>query len=302
MKYAYSLFGLLLIATSAWADSAAQPAEACERALESGDFAQAVVQAEKALHAAPNHREAYLCLGRAQGESGHAAEAVAALQAAEKLSVQPVEHIVALTLLGNQHQSTKAYDDAIAAYRQSLGIARSEKNGYFERINLNQIGKALQGKGDVSAALEQYLQGMKLAANDNERADSNARVAAAHSLLGNHDKAIEHQIKAMLFEERSGDLNHYANANIELGRICLAAKNFADAEKWLGKFLGTIAESGSSYWQAKARYLLGQVKTAKGSAAEAADQFAQARVLALKAGAEQLLKDIAEAESVAKSM
>lgn len=296
MKYAYSLFCLFLVATPIWAGSAAPAVEICDRALQSGDFAQAVAHAEAALRVEPDSRDAYLCLGRAEGERGNAAEAVAALQAADKFSTQPVEHIVALTLLGNQQQSAKAYEEAIAAYRQSLAIARAEKSTQLERINLNQIGEALQGQGDPAAALEHYLQGMKLAANDNERADGNARVAAAHSLLGNHDKAIEHQLKAMLFEERSGDLNHYANANIELGRICLAAKQYADAEKWLGKFLVTIAETGNAYWQAKARYLLGQVKAAKGAAAEAAEQFAQARALAQKIGAEQLLKEIAEAD------
>lgn len=302
MKYAYLICCLFLVATPVLADSAAQSVVACDRALQSGDFARAVAQAETALRVAPNHREAYLCLGRAQGERGNAAEAVAALQTADKLAAQPVEHMVALTLLGNQQLATKAYEEAIAAYRQSLAIARAEKSTQLERINLDQIGEALQGKGDPAGALEHYLQGLRLAANDNERADSNARIAAAYSRLGHHDQAIEHQIKAMLFEERSGDLNHFANANIELGRICLAAQQYADAEKWLGKFLGIIANTGSAYWQAKARHLLGQVKVAKGSAAEAAEQLAQARALAQKIGAEQLLKEIAETEAAAKPL
>lgn len=301
MKYSNFLFCALLAALPAWAGNAAQSVQGCDQALQSGDFVQAATHAEAALRDAPDNRDAFLCLGRAQGGRGNNAEAVAALLTAEKLSVQPVEHIVALTLLGNQYQSAKSYAQAIDAYRQSLAIARTEKSARFELINLNQIGEALEGAGDPSAALEHYLQGLKLAANDNERADSNARIAAAHSVLGDHDKAIEHQLKAMLFEERSGDLNHYAHANIELGRICLAAKQYADAEKWLGKFLETIAQTEAPYWQAKARYMLGKVKTAKGSATEAAEQFSQAKALAQKIGAEQLLKEIAEAESTAKS-
>jgi tetratricopeptide (TPR) repeat protein len=295
MKFKHCLLIVLAIAAnSALADGV----DGCSRALEAGDAGKAVVQAREAVHAAPNKRDAYLCLGRAAGELSQHEEALTALQAAEKLSTQPVERIVALTLIGNQYREAKNTSQAIVYYRNSLEIARAEKNPGFELINLNQIGSALEESGDAAGALEQYQLGLKLAANDNERADSHGRIAAANSLLGQHDKAIEHQLKAMLFEERAGDFNHYAHANIELGRVCLVAQRYADAEKWLGKFLGTITEAGDSYWQAKARYMLARVKSAKGAGNEAKEQFTLARNMASKLGAEQLLKEIIAAESV----
>ena len=289
---------LLLIVLFVFAKTAlADGVEACSKALETGDAAKAATLAQEALPGASSKREVYLCLGRAAGELGKHDEALAALQAAEKLSTQPVERMIALTLLGNQHREAKNTAQAIVYYRKSLEIARAEKNAGFELINLNQIGSALEESGDAAGALEQYQLGLKLAANDNERADSHARIAAANSLLGQHDKAIEHQLKAMLFEERAGDFNHYAHANIELGRICLVAKRYTDAEKWLGKFLGTIAEAGDSYWQAKARYMLARVKSAKGDGGEAKEQFTLARNMASKLGASQLLQEIVKAEA-----
>ena len=288
---------LLLIVLFAFAESALADVEGCNKALEAGDAAKAATLAQQALPGATNKREVYLCLGRAAGELGKHDEALAALQAAEKLSVQPEERIIALTLLGNQYREVKNTSQAIENYRKSLEIARTEKNTGFELINLNQIGSALEGSGDAAGALEHYQLGLKLAANDNERADSHGRIAATNSLLGQHDKAIEHQLKAVLFEERAGDFNHYAHASIELGRICLVAQRYADAEKWLGKFLGTIAEAGDSYWQAKARYMLARVKSAKGAGDEAKEQFALARIMASKLGAQQLLQEIAVAES-----
>lgn len=287
--------GLFFFTNSALADGV----DACNQALEAGDAAKAMTQAQEALPSAVNKREAYLCLGRAAGELGKHEEALAALQSAEKLSAQPVERIIALTLLGNQYREAENTPQAVEAYRKSLEIARAEKNTGFELINLNQLGSALEKSGEVVSALEQYQLGLKLAANDNERADSHARIAAAHSLLGQHDKAIEHQLKSVLFEERAGDFNHYAYANIELGRICLVAKQYADAEKWLGKFLGAIAEAGDSYWQAKARLMLAQVKSAKGAGNEAKSEFSQARAMAQRIGAHQLLGEINKAESAA---
>lgn len=302
MKRIPVIIYLLFSSLPALAADATQAIQACDQALQSGAYAEAAAHAEQALRAAPDNRHAYLCLGRAQGEAGKHPEAVAALLAADKLATQPMEHMVALTLLGNQHLSVRAYQEAASAYRQSLEIARSTGNVRFQHITLNKLGEALQNSGDVPGALEHFQQGMKFAANDNERADSNARLAAAYSLTGNHDKAIEHQLKAMLQEERSGDLEHYATANIELGRICLVAAKYADAEKWLGKFLAVIPQANAPYWEAKGRIMLGRVKAAQGKGSEAAEQFAKGRALAEQAGDKQLLQEIATAESAAKPM
>lgn len=302
MKYFILFFSASLVAHSAIAGDATQSVQACDQALRAGDYGQAVSQAKNALAMDANSRDAYLCLARAEGEQDHSAEALAALQAAEKLSVQPNDRMVALTLLGNQYLAGKNYAQANAAYAQSLQIARDEKSKLFQLINLNQMGAVLEGEGKLDAALENYTQGLALAANDNERADSHARIAAVQSLLGHHDEAIEQQIKSVLYERSSGDLDHYANANIELGRICLAGKKYADAEKWLGRFLGTIASSGDSYWQARARLLLAQVKSAQGAFTEAMDQLTQAKALAQKIGAEPLMKEIGEAEKTLKPL
>ena len=100
---------------------------------------------------------------------------------------------------------------------------------------------------------------------------------------------------AQLDENVKGKVERQA---AEVARDWVASPYYADAEKWLGKFLGTIAEAGDSYWQAKARYMLARVKSAKGAGDEAKEQFALARNMASKLGAEQLLKEIIAAESV----
>jgi tetratricopeptide (TPR) repeat protein len=271
-------------------------AEPCEQALEAGNATAAVAAAQQAVKSDRDPREAYLCLGRAQEELGQFDEALSALQSAEKLAVRPQDRMTAVTLQGNVLHTAKKPAEAAVQYRRSLEIALETKNTAFERINRNQLGNMLQEGGDVAAALEQFQQGLKVAANDNERADSHGRVAAAHSLLGQHDQAIEHQLKSMLYEEKAGDFNHYANAMLELGRICLVGKQYADAEKWLNKFLGTIAEAGDSYWQARTRFLLSQVKSAKGEGNAAREQWQQARAMAERIGARQLLAEIVQSE------
>lgn len=302
MKRLSVLVYLLISSLPTLAADFAQEIKACDHAFQNGNFAQAITHAEQALLDAPDSRDAYLCMGRARGEAGMHAEAVIALQSAGKHSASPVEHIVALTLLGNQYLSVQEYANATEAYRKSLAIAEKENIRLYAHINHNQLGETLQASGEPASALDHFQQGMKLAANDNERADSNARVAAAYSLMGNHDKAIEHQLKSMLQEKRIGDLDHYANASIELGRICLLAKEYADAEKWLGKFLESISQSQAPYWEAKGRFMLGKVKAAQGKNSEATEQFSKGKALAEESGSQQLLQEIASAELAEKSI
>ena len=271
-------------------------ATACEQALEAGDPGKGVAVALDGAKSDSEKREAYLCQGRAHEALGQYDAALVSLQSAQQLATQPVEKMIALTLQGNVLRAAKKPAEATTAYRQSLQIALNEKNAAFELIDRNQLGAVLEESGDTAAALDQYQLGLKIAANDNERADSHARIAGAQSLLGQHDKAIEHQLKSVLYEEKAGDFNHYANAMLELGRICLVGKQYAAAEKWINKFLGTIAEAGDSYWQARARFLLGQVKSAKGEGNAAREQWTQAKAMVERIGARQLLAEIVQSE------
>ena len=267
----------------------------CNQALEQGKIDTAITLASQALKKSNSDRKAYLCLGLAQGTKDDHAAAVAALQEAERLAVDPSEHIVALTLLGNQYASVGANVEAEKAYKASLSIARAGKIRHFERVNLNQLGEIRQAVADYSGALEYYLQSQKLAANDNERADGNAHIAAAYSLLGNHDKAIEYQIKSVLGEERVGELDQYANASVELGRIYVVAGQYANAEKALNKILAVVTQAGDAYWEAKIYYLFGKLRQAQGKQAEARDYFQRAKKLADQAGAEELSREIQQA-------
>lgn len=287
-----ALIGSCALSFSVMAEEASQLADACNKALGEGNYAQAAELAGKALEASRNDRKAYLCLGRALGGKGDHMGAVTALQAADKLSVGPIDHIVALTLLGNEQLAAHAYAEANDAYKASLDTARADKNRHFERINLNQLGEVRQAMGDAAGALDFYMQGQALAANDNERADGNARIAAAYSLLGNHDKAIEYQLKSLFQEERVGEPDQYANASIEMARIYIVAGQYDNAEKRLNKLLGEVAQAGAAYWEAKVYYTLGKLRSAQGKAAEAMDFYRRGKALAEKIGAQSLAAEI----------
>ncbi|OIQ79249.1 photosystem I assembly protein Ycf3 [mine drainage metagenome] len=265
---------------------------ACQKAFSAGEYAQAVTYAKQALAATPDDRDAYLCLGRAQGGAGDHAAAIAALQAGDKLSKTPFEHVIALTLLGNQYKSARLYPDAIATYRQSLAIAHADKNRRYEMIDLNLIGESLQGSGDFKGAIDAYQQGYKLAANDSERADSHAHMASVYSAQGMHDQAIEQQLMTSVLEERVGDLDHIAYANLELARIYLEANQPAAAEKTMNNTLPIVMGADSAYWVASVYQMQGRIKYAEGKAEEGRALFQSGIDIAKKIGADDLAKEI----------
>lgn len=288
MKRLIFLAVFSLVSSSGLAGTAEQEVEACTKALAAGDYAQALRHASASIGIANTNRATYLCQAGVYARQNDHANAINALQTADKLSKLPIEHSVALTLIGNQHLALRAFDQALEHYRRSLEIARETGNKHFEMINLNQIGEALEGKTDYKSALENYLPALKLAANENERADCNARIAAAYSVIDEHDKAIEHQIKALFLEESSGDFDHYSNASLELGRIYLHARQYDNAEKTLGRALEKIRKAGDPYWEAKGNYYLAQVKRGQGDSQTASALLDSAKQQAEKIGASDL--------------
>ncbi len=272
-------------------------AESCNKALKAADYVQAVTLARVALSSHPDDRELTMCLGRAQGGTGDHAAAVQSLMATDKLSKTPFEHVTALIQLGNQYKSAKAYVEAIASYKQSRDIAHADKNKRFEMIALNLTGETLQDSGDFKSALEAYQQGYKLAANDNERADSHAHMASAYRASGQYEQAIGQQIQTAVLEERSGDLDHYAFASIELGNLYLVGKQYKEADKVFKNLFSVVSEAGSDYWQASVYQAQGRLKFSQGLESEARDLIKLGVALAQKIGAGELAKDIAETES-----
>lgn len=269
--------------------------DSCNKAIAAGDDSQALAYAERVLKQDKSNRSVLLCKGRAHGGTGQYKEALAALEAAEKLSATPLEHMVALTLTGNDYRSAKQFPEALDSYRKSLTLARAEKDKRFERINLNQIGDTLIDKNESDPALESYLAGGKLANNDNERGDSYARIASTYNRLAQHDKAIEFQIKAVLAEESAGDFDHYANASLELGRIYTAAKEYPNAEKTLDKIIAASKKEGSAYWEAKGDYYLALAKAANGQPQPARALLNDAQHICEEIGAQELGDQIAQA-------
>ena len=285
----------LLLCLPFTAHAQSQGVTTCYQALESGKAVDAVTQADKVLRAEAGNREALLCKGRAHSELKQYNEALATLQAADKLSSQPADHVIALLLIGNVHKDAGNQADALASYNQALDTAKAKNDKTLQRLALNIIGETQVETGQVQEGLQNYLQGAELAANDNERGENYSRIATAYSKLGNNNQAIEYQVKAMLMQERAGEPDEYANAGLELGRLYITAKNYGQAEKAINKILKFARDNGSAYWEARSNYMLGLSKAEQGDSAAARTLLLDAHHNARRIGAASLAAEIGNA-------
>ena len=236
----------------------------CTAALNKGDLNTAVKTSADLLKLDPKNHEGLQCNGRALGVQGKYAEAVSALEASAANTTDGFEQIISYLFLGNLHKNNNKNAEAIAAYEKSIKVCELEKNDKYKRISLNLMAEAQAQNKDFSAALTSYLAGSKLAMNDNERADSFERLASTYKALGQYDQAIEYQIKGVSMQQKAGTLDQYANANLALGDIYIAAKNYANAEKTFANLAKFSNDQGGAYFEAKADVGLAQTKTATG--------------------------------------
>lgn len=285
----------LLLCLPPVANAQNQKTAACYDALESGKAADALMHADKLLKADTKNREALLCKGRALAELKQYNEGLAALQAADQLSSQPADHVVALLLIGNVQKDAGKQAEALASYNQALDTAKGKNDKTLQRLALNIIGETQVEAGQTQEGLQSYLRGAELAANDNERGEDYGHIATAYSKLGNHQQAVEYQVKAMLMQERAGEPDEYANAGLELGRLYMTAKNYGQAENAINKVLKFAQENGSAYWEARANYMLGLNKAEQGDVERARTLLLGAHHNARRIGAATLAAEIGNA-------
>jgi tetratricopeptide (TPR) repeat protein len=291
---------LFFISFNASAQDFSEKNATCNSALDKGNVANAIVIADEILKQEPNNHNALLCKGRALGAQGKYDAALSAFELAAKQSKPGFEEIISYLLVGNLHLENKKYTDAIANYEKSLKICEAEKNDKFRLINHNLLGEAQAQNNDLNAALTSYLAGSKLTKNDNERADSYERLGTTYSALGQHDLAIEHQLKASLMQQKSGTLDQYANASLVLGDIFAKAKDMAGAENTYARLIQFAKDNGGAYYEAKASFELAKLKANNGQADAANALFGEAYSIANKAGEKELAMEIESSRPLQK--
>lgn len=272
------LLPILLFINNVYAVS--DDAHKCNNAYAEGDYQSAEKAAQAALKANLADREAHICQGRIASDMGNLDAALVAFQAADKLSNHPLDKAVISLITGHAYFSAKQYAQASASYQQSLSQAISARHQPMSRSAHIGLANVQFETQQYQAALDTYQIAHKLDANDNDRGQSFEKIAEIYHVMGQHDLALEYQIKAYFMHEKAGTLDQFAHSSIELGRYYVAAKNYARAEFTLNKIIKFAKERGGAYYEAKGLAVLAQAKAASGDAEAANALVAQARGVA----------------------
>lgn len=236
----------------------------CNVAYGQGDLVAAEKAAEKALNQNHHDRDALICQGRILSAKDDLNGALSVFKAADALSQDAFDKTVIAFITSHAYKAAKQYDQAIQSYQQTQQLAQQARHPGFERMSDVAIGDIYFLNKQYEQALNAYLEGNKLDANDNERAESFEKIALTYHETNQHESALEYQIKAFLMQEKAGTLDQYANASIELGRYYAAANDYKSAEKTLDKIIKFAKEQGGAYFEARGSYVLAQVKAANG--------------------------------------
>lgn len=292
LKILLSLAINLLIINAVYA--ASEGASACNEALQKRDVDKAIVQAKKAVDSNKADKEAWICQGRALGAKGDFEAALIAFNAFDAISNDAFDKTVASYLLGRTYVQLKKNDLAISNFQQTISNAKAAQYLVYERLAHNGIADVHFENKQLAQALEEYLLGTKLAANDNERGESYENVAYTYHKMNQHDLALEYQIKAYLMHDTAGTLDQYAHSGIELGRYYSISKNYTSAENVLNKIIKLAKEQGGAYYEAQGSYVLAKVKVAHGDIPAAKALVEHAKSIAKTTNDEALALEITQ--------
>lgn len=267
------LFNLMIINNSYARDAAL---ESCDAALQNRQYAQAVKIAEQ-YAAKP---EFWLCKGRAQSALNQPDAAEESFKKAITLKPQGLELISGYLLLGNSQLELKNTKAAVESYQQARLLSEQQNMRRYERIAHNLIGEALYENGQYAESLQAFQAGEKLAANDDERADSYVHEAMSYQKLQQPDQAIEYQLKGVMMLRKSGAPEQFAEASLTLAGMFAAKKDYVGAEKTYQRLLEFAHENGGSFYEAKTAILWAEVKREQGDTAGASQLLAQAEPIA----------------------
>lgn len=255
-------------------------AHQCNNAYGDGDYKTAEAAAQTALKNNPADREALICQGRIASDLGNLDAALNAFKAADKLSNHPLDRAVISLISGHAYFNAKQYELATTSYQKSLEQAAQARHQPMARSSHIGLANVQFESKQYQAALDTYMVAHKLDANDNDRGQSYEKIAETYHVMGQHDLALEYQIKAYFMHEKAGTLDQFAHTSIELGRYYLAVKNYPRAEFTLNKIIKFAKDNGGAYYEAKGLSILAQVKAENGDLPAAKMLVAEAKAIA----------------------
>jgi two-component system, NtrC family, sensor kinase len=155
-------------------------------------------------------------------------------------------------------------DSMLDVCSEQLGIAHELKNDSFLVITYNNIGNALEVKGDYTLALEFYLKGLHLAETNGSLGLIHPfynNIALIYLDLGNFDLALDWLLKARKQVPILGPryANYYSLIDMNISETYMGLKRYDSALAFVKSSFATLLPSDYGFMYSNLMYDFGQV-------------------------------------------
>ena len=258
----------------------------CSSYLEAANYELAFKEANLILTKKNNNFDALYCRGQANFKLNHYEEAINDFSILKNKADHEDIRLMSTLMLVASMKNLERYDAAILEIESTL---KTNKNKTFGRLLYNNLGDIFFEMNQLDNSLDYYGKALKLASNDNERAENYSQIASVYNSKSEYLKAVDFEIKANLGYERLGLLDLYAQSSLNLATYHLRNNDLISAEKSILKFEKFSRENGGLYFLSRALFIESLIYKEMSKFDLSKSKLRQAREIATEIKADDLM-------------
>jgi tetratricopeptide (TPR) repeat protein len=258
----------------------------CSSYLEAANYELAFKEADLILTKQKNNLDALFCRGKASFKLNHYEDAINDFRILRNKAGNEDITLLSTLMLAASMKNLARYDAAILEIESSL---KTIKNITFRRLLYNNLGDIFLEINQLDNSLDYYGKALKLASNDNERAENYSQIASVYNSRSEYLKAVDFEIKANLSYERLGLLDLYAQSSLNLSTYHLRNNDLISAEKSILKFEKFSRENGGLYYLSRALFIESLIYKEMSKLDLSKSKLMQAREIAAEIKADDLM-------------
>jgi len=259
----------------------------CEEFLADGKPSDAILAA-KALD---NKYDADFCVGKVLYLQKNYKGAIESFTKSEKIAELTADQLYSILYRGISERDKNEISNSTATFKRGLETAQLGNSKYMqmEQKFLYQIGQNEIAASNYTIAIESLSKSLVIAGDDSERADSYNALSVAYFKDKQYSKSVEYCVKASNMYQKTGQLNEYADAVINLSTYHQADNHPERAISTLEELEKFAKINGGKYYEAKALMEQSLVYQKMGKESEAIARFNIGQRIATEIGAVDLL-------------
>ena len=259
----------------------------CEKLMQNGNNLEAVDAAKKIK----NQYDKHFCLGKAYYRSNMHELAIKAFNDSEEGAELPADQMFSILYKGIAERDSGSINISSKTFTRGLETAKLGNSKYLqmERRFLYQLGQNALSTNEYDESIDFFSKSIVISVNNDERAEGFDRLSLAYYGKKKLDKAIEYALKASNMYLKTGDLNNYADKQLNMATYHLENNAPDRSLRLLEKLERFAKDNGSQYYEAKALLEQSLVFKSKGDEQNAIARFNSGFDIAKSIGAKDLL-------------